>query len=306
MGDESYIMRLIVNIVLKKSYLRSLIVLLLFISGCSGDKGTYTPLGEKKTGQKEDRLVLGVMPSLPPTKLFTKFQPLADYLTKTTGKVVTVSTAPNFQEYLVRLQKGEYELILPNPYQYVLVSRAPGYTPLAKVSGIPFKGLIVVRKDSGINSISDLKGKKIAYPDPSALAATMQVRAYLKRNGIDPERDTKESYAASQDSVIFSVHQRLFDAAGTWPETLDRIPDDIRKELKVLAETETLPHRPIAVRGDISQETARKVKNSLLVMADDPEGQKILASMGYKGFDDTSDREYDKVREWARGNGFKF
>lgn len=296
----------IVNIGLKKSYLRSLIVIILFISGCSGDKGVYTPLGEKKTGQKEDRLVLGVMPSLPPTKLFTKFQPLADYLTKTTGKVVTLSTAPNFQEYVARLKNGEYELILPNPYQYVLVSKAPGYTPLAKVSGIPFKGLIVIRKDSGINSISDLKGKKIAYPDPSALAATMQVRAYLKRNGIDPERDTKESYAASQDSVILSVHQRLFDAAGTWPETLDRIPDDIRKELKILAETETLPHRPIAVRSDIPQDTALKIKGSLLGMANDQEGKKVLDSMGYKGFDDTSDREYDKVREWAGKNGFKY
>ena len=302
MAVEACIMQLIVDVVFKKT---CLVIVFLFIFGCNGDKGIYTPLGEKKAEDK-DRLVLGIMPSLPPTKLFTKFQPLADYLTKTTGKVVTISTAPNFQEYLVRLQNGEYELILPNPYQYVLVSRAPGYTPLAKVSGIPFKGLIVVRKDSGINDISGLKGKKIAYPDPSALAATMQVRAFLKRNGIVPERDTKESYAASQDSVIFSVHQRLFDAAGTWPETLDRIPKDTRKELKILAETETLPHRPIAVRADISQETALKVKNSLIGMADDPEGQKVLASVGYKGFDDTSDREYDKVREWAGKNGYPF
>lgn len=306
MGDESCIMRFNVDIMLKKSYLRPLLVILLFISGCSGDKSVYTPIGEKSPGQKEDRLVLGVMPSLPPTKLFTKFQPLADYLTKTTGKVVTISTAPNFQEYVARLKNGEYELILPNPYLYVMVSRAPGYIPLAKVSGIPFKGIIIVRKDSSINNISDLKGKKIAYPDPSALAATMQVRAFLKRNGIDPERDTKESYAASQDSVIFSVHQRLFDAAGTWPETLDRIPDDVSKDLKILAETETLPHRPIAVRADISKETVQKIKNSLLSMADDPDGQKILASMGYKGFEDTSDREYDKVREWAGKNGFKY
>ncbi len=305
-ADETCIMKPIVSIVLKKSCLQPLLVLLFFISGCSGDKGTYTPLGEKKTGQKGDGLVLGVMPSLPPTKLFTKFQPLADYLTKITGKIVTVSTAPNFQEYIARLQNGKYELILPNPYQYVMVSRTPGYTPLAKVSGIPFKGLIVVRKDSGINSISDLKGKRIAYPDPSALAATMQVRAFLKRNGIVPERDTKESYAASQDSVIFGVHERLFDAAGTWPETLERVPDDIMKDLKILVETETLPQRPVAVRADIPQETASKVKSSLLGMANDPEGQKVLASMGYKGFDDTSDREYDKVREWARKNGYSF
>ena len=246
------------------------------------------------------------MPSLPPTKLFITYQPLADYLTRKTGKEVVISTAPNFQEYIARLQKGEYELILPNPYQYIMVSRNPGYIPLVKITGIPFQGLIVVRKDSGINGIQDLKGKKMAYPDPSALAATMQVRAYLKRNGIDPERDTKESYAASQDSVIFGVSQRLFDAAGTWPEALESVPDDVRKGLKILAETETLPHRPIAVRADVPDETAEKIRFALREMSADPEGLKILKALGYQGFEEASDKDYDKVREWASKNGFKY
>ena len=274
--------------------------------GCSNGKVDYIPKGEKVAGEKRERLVLGVMPSLPPTKLFTKYQPLADYLTRKTGKEVVISTAPNFQEYIVRLQKGEYEMILPNPYQYIKVSKTPGYAPLVKIAGIPFQGFIVVRKDSRINSIQDLKGKKIAYPDPSALAATMQVRAYLKRNGIDPEKDTRESYAASQESVIYGVHQRLFDAAGTWPEALEGIPDDIRKGLKVLAETETLPHRPIAIRSDISSDVSEKVKKALLGMKDEPEGRNILASIGYHAFEAASDNDYDAVREWARKNGYPF
>lgn len=282
------------------------IIAALLFAGCSNGKVDYIPKGEKVAGENRERLVLGVMPSLPPTKLFTKYQPLADYLTRKTGKEVVISTAPNFQEYILRLQKGEYEMILPNPYQYIMVSKAPGYAPLVKIAGIPFQGFIVVRKDSGINGIQDLKGKKIAYPDPSALAATMQVRAYLKRNGIDSERDTRESYAASQESVIFGVHQRLFDAAGTWPEALEGIPDDVRKGLKVLAETETLPSRPIAVRADISQEIAEKVKGALINMASDPEGQKILASIGYKGFEEAFDSDYDEVRRWAKKNGFPF
>lgn len=273
--------------------------------GCR-EKGNYTPSGEKMVEEKGGSLVLGVMPSLPPTKLFMKYQPLADYLTKKSGIPVTISTAPSFQEYIVRLQNGEYELILPNPYQYIMVSKTLGYTPLAKVRGVPFQGLIVVRKDSGISNVADLKGKKIAYPDPSALAATMQVRAYLKRQGIDPERDTMESYAASQDSVILGVYQRLFDAAGTWPEALDAMPDDIRRELKVLAETETLPHRPIAVRGDVPSDLADKVKDALLLIGNDPEGQNILASLGYKGFEEASDSDYDEVRRWAKKNGFPF
>lgn len=277
----------------------------LLLAGCSNGKANYTPKGEKAANEKRDRLVLGVMPSLPPTKLFTKYQPLADYLTRKTGKEVVVSTSPNFQEYIVRLQKGEYELILPNAYQYIMVSKEPGYIPLVKVKGIPYKGLIVVRKDSGINSVSDLKGRRIAYADPTALYATMQVKVYLKEHGVDSENDMKESYAASQDSVILGVHQKLFDAAGTWPEAFDAISGDTRNQLKVLAETETLPSRPIAVRADIPQEIAEKVKGALINMTSDPEGQKILASLGYN-FEDASDRDFDKVRDWARKNGFEY
>lgn len=282
------------------------VLAVLLFAGCSNGNVDYIPKGEKVAGENKERLVLGVMPSLPPTKLFTKYQPLADYLTRKTGKEVVISTAPNFHEYIVRLQKGEYEMIFPNPYQYIMVSKNPGYAPLVKIAGIPFQGFIVVRKDSRINGIQDLKGKKIAYPDPSALAATMQVRAYLKRQGIDPERDTRETYAASQESVIFGVYQRFFDAAGTWPEAFEGVPEDIRKGLKVLAETEALPHRPIAIRSDIPSDVAEVVKNALLGMKDDPKGPNILTSIGYQGFEDTSDRDYDKVREWARKNGYPF
>lgn len=282
-----------------------LLAIPLLFTGCKGAEGDYIPKGEKAADRK-DRIVLGVAPSLPPTKLFTQFQPLADYLARKTGKEIVLSTAQSHPAYLERLKNGEYELIFPNPYHYILASKAAGYTPIAKVYGIPFQGLIVVRRDSGIDKISDLKGKKIAYPAPLALAATMQVRAYLKRQGIDPERDTRETYAASQESVIYGVHQRLFDAAGTWPEALEAIPDDVRRELKVLAETETLPHRPMAIRNDVPSDVSEKLKNAILGMKDDPEGRSILASIGYKGFEDTSDRDYDKVREWARKNGYQF
>ncbi len=281
------------------------IIAVLLFAGCSNGKADYIPKGEDAANEKKDRLVLGIMPSLPPTKLYTKFRPLADYLTRKTGKEVVISTAPNFQEYIIRLQKGEYELILPNAYQYIMVSKYQGYIPLVKVKGIPYKGLIVVRKDSGINNISDLKGKKIAYADPTALYATMQVKVYLKEHGIDSENDMQESFAASQDSVILGVYQKLFDAAGTWPEAFDAMSGDTRTQLKVLAETETLPSRPVAVRADIPQEMAEKVKSALINMMSDPEGQKILASLGCE-FEGASDRDFDKVREWARKNGYPF
>ena len=282
------------------------IVPFFLFAGCNNSKTDYVPKGEKVAIERRDRLVLGVMPSLPPAKLFTKFQPLAEYLTKKSGVSVTVATAPNFNTYVERLKRGEYGLILPNAYQYVMVSRTPGYIPLVKVEGVPYKGLIVVRKDSGIDSINDLKGKRIAFADPTALYATMQVKVYLKEHGTDVEKDMVESYAASQDSVLMGVDEEFFDAAGSWAEAFDAMPESTRSQLKILAETETLPARPIAIRADLPGKMAEKVKKALIGMTRENEGQKILASMGYKGFDYATDRDYDEVRRWAKRNGFPF
>lgn len=291
---------------LRRPHIIVLSMVFFFISGCGEEKTGYAPHGSKRSEKKGNRLVLGVMPSLPPTRLLKIYQPLADYLADKTGFDVVIATAPNLELYGERLKNGEYELAFPNPYQYILVSKAPGYKPLVRVSGTPFQGLIVVRKDRGIAGIQDLKGKTIAYPDHFALAATMQVRVFLKREGIHPGKDIIESYAASQDSVLLGVHDKLFDAAGSWPEAMEALPDDVRRELRVLASTETLPHRPISVRGDILPEVAGKVKDALLGMSGDPEGLKILVSLGYKGFEEAFDQDYNVVREWAKRNGYPY
>lgn len=291
---------------LRRPHIIVLAMVFFFISGCGEEKAGYAPHGSKRSENKGNRLVLGVMPSLSPTRLLKTYQPLADYLANKTGFDVVIATAPNFELYAERLRNGEYELAFPSPYQYVLESKASGYRPLVRVSGAPFQGLIVVRKDSGIAGIQDLKGKNIAYPDPFALAATMQVRAYLKREGILPGKDIAESYAASQDSVLLGVHDKLFDAAGSWAEAVEALPDDVRRELRVLASTETLPHRPIAVRGDIFPDVAVKVKDALLGMSGDPEGLKILRSLGYNGFEEAFDKDYNIVREWAKRNGYPY
>ena len=79
-----------------------------------------------------------------------------------------------------------------------------------------FRGIILVRKDSGIRKVTDLKGKKVSYPAPTALAATMMPQYYLHTHGIDVNRDIENLYVGSQESSIMNVLRGHVAAGATW------------------------------------------------------------------------------------------
>lgn len=80
-----------------------------------------------------------------------------------------------------------------------------------------FRGIILVRKDSGIKSVKDLVGKNISYPAPTALAATMMPQWYLHIHGINIHTDITNSYVGSQESSIMNVFLGKSAAGATWP-----------------------------------------------------------------------------------------
>lgn len=68
-----------------------------------------------------------------------------------------------------------------------------------------FRGIILVRKDSGISKVIDLKGRAVSFPAPTALAATMMPQFYMQNNGIDVMNDIEIQYVGSQKSSIMNV-----------------------------------------------------------------------------------------------------
>jgi len=63
-----------------------------------------------------------------------------------------------------------------------------------------FRGIILVRKDSAIENVADLKGKAVSYPAPTALAAAMMPQYYLQTHGLDVMNDLDNRYVGSQAS----------------------------------------------------------------------------------------------------------
>lgn len=239
-----------------------------------------------------------------PQKLSETFQPLVDYLNRQVpGFNLQLETSRDYQAFEQKFRARQGEFLLPNPWQ-TLEAQKVGYHVVAMWGDASdFKGIFIVRKDSGIKVPADLKGKVVSYPSPTALAAAIMPQYYLHQNGIDINKDIQNSYVGSQESSIMNAFMGQSIAAATWPPPWRLFQIDHPEQaaqLKVIWETASLINNSVMVRDDVPQAIRQGVKQALLDLPNTPEGMKILAAMETARFHDADDASYDVVRSYVQ------
>lgn len=191
----------------------------LFLLGCEPQQETsYDPQYAKSPLTSKHVYIFGVHPLHNPERLFEVYNPLVSYINqRLQGAQLRLEASRNYAAYDEKLFSGHFDFALPNPYQTVK-STEHGYRIFGKMGDDQnFRGIILVRKDSHISKVSDLKGKKVSYPAPTALAATMMPQWYLYKHGLDIQKDIQNLYVGSQESSIMNVYLGKVAAAATWP-----------------------------------------------------------------------------------------
>ncbi|AKH19066.1 phosphate/phosphite/phosphonate ABC transporter substrate-binding protein [Sedimenticola thiotaurini] len=243
-------------------------------------------------------LRFGVLPLQSPTKLAGMFLPLTGYLEQQLDHPVQFVTSGSFNTFMEKVSRREYDIIYLNPMLYSR-ARQYGYRVIAKVASEPFTGILVVRRDGPIQSLSAESlpaGLRIGFPDPGAYAATVMVREYLRSIGIDVDRQLQVQYFGSQDSAILALHNGLVDVTGTWRPSLRSMPRAVRDDLRIIAETPPQPQMPIAVRDDLPADQIERLSRALTGLAGSEQGQAIVRRLGFKrGFEAARDEEYREV-----------
>jgi len=248
------------------------------------------------------RYVIGVHPLHNPKRLHEVFSPVADILTnKIDGSAFEIEASRNYNAFDKKLYSGKFEFALPNPYQTIL-SLNHNYRVFGKMGDDEnFRGIILVRKDSNIKEISDLKGKVVCFPAPTALAATMMPQYYLFEHGIDVNRDIKTIYVGSQESSIMNVFLGNADACATWPppwQALSKERPQLFEELVVKWKTEPLLNNGLVVRGDVAPDLVNQVSNILFELHNSKEGRIILERMKLTRFEPASNDTYEPVKKF--------
>jgi len=253
-----------------------------------------------------NELVIGIFPRRSPAELMDAFTPLANYLSKALGRPVRLETAPDFRIFWESVASKRYDLVHYNQYHYVRSHKELGYQVIAKNEEIGrdrIAGAIVVRKDSGIKTLADLRGKRIVFGGSNQAMGSYIAPSYLLRQAGLKKGDYIEEFALNPPNVALAVFFKRADAGGSGsivfelPFVRDKI--DVTK-LEYIATSEPISHLPWAVRGDMPTEQRDRLQRAMLGVKQSENGENILRSASLTNLVPASDAEYDVSRKMIR------
>lgn len=246
---------------------------------------------------------LAIHPLHNPKKLAEAYQPLVDYLNANIPEANFVLEASrDYQAYEKKFRARTPELLLPNPW-HTLEAIKVGYRVIAMAGDAEdFKGIFIVRNDSGIQVPADLLGRVVSYPSHTALAACIMPQYFLYEQGLNVNKDIVNAYVGSQESSIMNAYLGKSAAGATWPPPWRLFQKDHPGEaaqLKLIWETPPLMNNSVMVRNDVPAALRDKVQSLLVRLDRSPAGKTILAGMETARFHVANDASYDKVRDYV-------
>lgn len=238
-------------------------------------------------------ITVGVVPQQSAAEMAKAWVPLLVYLEERTGLRLNFETAKNIPTFEMRLAKGEYDIAYMNPYHYVVFHAAPGYNAFACEKDRKIQGFIVVPKASPATRLEDLAGMTLAFPAPAAFAATILPLAHLKALNIP----VTPTFTSSHDSVYLGVSRGFFPAGGGINRTFENIPQEVRANLRILWKSPFYTPHALAAHPRLRPEITRKLQAALLALDTDPRGRELLAGIGFKGFEEGRDADWNDIRK---------
>lgn len=254
----------------------------------------------------ENEIIVGIFPRRSPTELMEAFAPLANYLTQYLGRPVRLETSPDFRSFWEAVSSKRYHLVHYNQYHYLRSHKEFGYQVIAKneeAGHDQISGVIVVRKDSGIKRLEDLRGKRIIFGGNNQAMGSYIMPTYILRQAGLKKGDYIEEFALNPPNVALAVFFKRADAGGSGnivfdlPFVKDKI--DVSK-MEYLAQSEAIAHLPWAVRGELPANEREKIQRALLATKSAPQGEHILKSASLTNLVIATDNEYALARKMIR------
>ena len=236
--------------------------------------------------QNDDWLRLGVVPYKSPRAVVRLYQPIASLLMQKLGKSVRVVTADGYEQYLQRVYAKKYDIIVLGSTFYFKAHDRAGYEAVAR-GFPPFRAGIIVRKDSGIRTLEQLRGKTMAAVNVKDRAGYKLQEMALLKKGIDLESEVDVHFRGKFDSVIYAVLSGQNDAGAIRLDALQKPAfAEVKKKLRIIYTSQENPQFPFAIRPDMDPVMREKIWNVLAsITMDQPETAAILESLNIKGFE---------------------
>jgi phosphonate transport system substrate-binding protein len=216
-----------------------------------------------------------VVPQFQPVEVHRTWGPVLARIGQEMGVRFELKTAKDIPAFEAEFKAGTPDFAYMNPYHAVMAHRAQGYVPLVR-DVTPLSGIVVVRKDDPIKSVKELQGQEIAFPAPNAFGASLWIRALLSEQH---KVSFKATYAKTHSNVYRQTIAGRAAASGGIRATLDREPDEVRKQLRVLMETPAVAPHPLSPHPRVPPAVRQALQAAFERLGRDEAGKALLHEM---------------------------
>lgn len=246
-----------------------------------------------------DSLKVALLPDENASELIKRNQPLKDYLEKSLSKKIELVVTTDYSSMIEAMRFGRIDLAYFGPLSYVLAKTKADIEPFAALvsHGKPtYRGVVITNAAAGVNSIADIKGKKVAFGDRASTSSHLIPKTMFLEAGLQHERDYQQHFVGAHDAVAVNVANGNAEVGGLseviFNSLVERKLIDPAK-VKVLAHSKEYPNYPWTMRSDLKPALKDGIRKAMVDLKDPA----VLKNFKADGFAPISDRDYDVIRE---------
>jgi phosphonate transport system substrate-binding protein len=224
---------------------------LVFLGGCVFAQQTPDPLG---------RLSIGVVAYGEGVLSLDQYQRFVEYLEKRLKTIVELEPAYNEVKAVDQIQRQNWSLVFASPGLAAIAVAKANYLPLFPLQGVGnLFSVLVVRKDSPIQTLADLNGKSLALGQPGS-AAGYYVPLYdlygtlLSEIRIAPTPTILLEWVANRDVAVGALAKNELDQYRL------KVPDT---EFRILHTSRRIPSGAVLISPTVERNQQRDIEQAM-------------------------------------------
>ena len=266
--------------------------------------------GNLSAQQSPKELRISAIPDENPQEMLRIYTPFADYLTKEIGIPVKFIPVVDYTATVEGLAANKLDMVWYGGLTSVQAVRmAKGATRIVmRKEDREFKSYFITRKDTGIRSLNDLKGKTFSFGSVGSTSGHLMPRYFLLQAGINPEKDfSRFSFSGAHDATAAWVEAGRVDA-GTlnflvWDKLVETKKVDTNRVV-VFWTTPPYVDYVWTVRGGLDKGLVEKISKAFLKLDyNKPEDRKLLDLHRTKAYIPAKDSDWKGIEEAAIAAG---
>lgn len=228
-----------------------------------------------------------------------KFSPMISLLSEKLEREITFVYSYSYKETQEAFTEGSADMGILNTLSFIKLMDNPRILPVAsriKYGSGNYRSYIIVKKNSHIESYSDLKGKVFAFGDPYSTSATLMPKILLESMGLFEEDGiSRVLYFSKQDSILYAILNNTADAGAIASFIFDEYDKEVTNRFTIVDQSESFPLGPFVVRKDLGEDLILRIRAVLLSLSSSSRGRSALKKADLDHFSEVETEEYKKI-----------